>query len=119
MPKEQPMLFSFTNMPNRTPVNVKVRGFDVGKHFAVTPSFEKHEAWAITHKKTGCSVDSLVTWDDPTEAANIIAELEKLNIPWDELSEKDVMYNKKYIDDTTAEQIGSILHEARVRCWVK
>lgn len=88
----------YTELPEMTMVRVQIKGYDIGKNLAATPSMSGEDIWWITHKGTGAKIPKAY-FRSPSAAATAILEIEKLGIEWDKLDPYDPEKNNEILGE--------------------
>jgi hypothetical protein len=75
---------------------IHVESYDVGEHFAVTPAAGCNY-WAVTHKKSGRKFPLRNFYHYAENAANVVVELESMDVQWGDISPEDGKKNAELV----------------------
>jgi hypothetical protein len=108
------MEYTKDNLPEYTPMFIHVESYDVGEHFAVTPAAGCNY-WAVTHKKSGRKFPLRNFYHYAENAANVVVELESMDVQWGDISPEDGKKNAELVPREMMDRVIAIFdrHEEK------
>jgi hypothetical protein len=99
-------------MPKKEPIWVAVKGYKVGDHLGVTPSFSHGGRWVLSHVHTGMKINP-DNFEFRTATAGVKAAraISKLKVNWGKMKQGDAAHNKSVAGEKKYQKIMDIIRE--------